>query len=429
MNRVSKLLLLLIIITYGCGKAKSPTGGPEDKEPLKIESIFPDHYGSISEGEIEIYFNKEIDKRSAQSAFRFYPDIDDFKIKLDYNQINLVINEELLQDRNYYLTISKVLKDTRNNPLENNITFTYSNGKLQDSRLHGDIIYEREEDKPLEKRLILLDQDSVTVFVKNFFGHFYDIDGLEYKPYIIRSYIDKNNNGRYDIEKEPYFEKNIDSLKTQKADIYLTYTDTSKVVAERALAISNNLVRVTFSEELAKWDSLSIMVKTDSSSFSIINTVLEKEKLAIITPPQDTLDYQISFYNLRDLSDNITPLSRISFSGSTKQDTLNLTIIESNPKNGSTVKVRTPKISVTFDKIVMKKDIVATLKENETNKLVEMHITQSDSFKANFIPKTALKNFNSYTFLLSNKTKDYNANNLLEDLEINFMVTAKEKED
>lgn len=427
MNKVSKLLILLIIIfTVGCGKAKGPTGGPEDKEPLKIEFISPDSYGSISEGKIELRFNKEIDKRSAQSAFRFYPPLEDYKVKVDDKEITINIEEDLLAKRNYYFTISKVLKDTRNNVLENNITYTYSNGKLNDSRLYGDIIYELEEDKILDKKLILLDQDSVTVFVKNFSGDYYDIDGLEHIPYIIRSFIDKNNNDRYDIEKEPYFEKYIDSLKVEKADILLTYVDTSKVIAKRASAISNNLVKVTFSEELTKWDSLSITNLADTTLFAVKNTVLEESELSIITAIQDTLDYQISFYNLLDLHDNLTPVSRIIFTGSTLQDTLNPAILESSPKNGSTVKTKKPTIKVRFNKIIKQKDIVATLKENETNKFIDFEISESNSYLAIFQPKTALKNFNSYTFTLSDKTKDYNTNPLLEHLEINFMVTATE---
>lgn len=424
MNKVSKLLLISILLLLGCGKAKSPTGGPEDKDALKIEYNFPDNYGSISEKKLEFKFNKEVDKRSAQSAFKFYPPLENLKIKCNDNQIIIQIEEDLIPNRNYYLTISKVLKDTRNNLLENNITYTFSNGKLQDSKLFGDIIYSRDEDRLLEKRLILLDRDSLTVFVKNFSTHFYDIDGLEHRPYILRSYIDKNNNGRYDIEKEPYFEKQIDSLKTEKVDITLTYTDTSKVVAKRVAVLSNNLIQVAFSEELAKWDSLSIFNKSDSTFFKFHNTVLDNTKLSIITAKQDTVDYQIALYNLSDLSGNLTPVSRISFSGSTRQDTLNPLILASLPKNGSTVKERVPTIMINFDKIVMKKDVKATLKENETNKFIDLQITESNSYKTLFIPKKPLTNFNSYTFILSQNTKDFNGNKLLKDLEINFMVTG-----
>ena len=427
MNKVFKLLVISVIIfTFACGKAKSPTGGPEDKEPLQINSIFPDHYGSLSNKKIEINFNKEIDQRSAQSAFRFYPPLEEYQIKIDDSQIFLTIEEDLVPDRNYYLTISKVLKDTRNNLLENNITFTYSNGKLQDSKLFGDIYYELEEDRPLEKRFILLDQDSVTVFVKNFSGHYYDIDGLEYRPYLIRSYIDKNNNGRYDIEKEPYYEKFIDSLKTAKIDINLTYVDTSKVVAQRAIAMSNNLVEVTFSEELTSWDSISVMVEADSANFDFSHTVLDKDKLSLITATQDTLDYQISFFRLLDRNANLTPVSRVSFKGSTKIDTLDLEIKEAKPKNGSTVKDRIPEISLVFDKIVMTEDIVATLKENETDTFVDFEIAEGNSYNAIFKPSQALKNFNSYTFTLSEQTKDYKGNYLAEGIEINFMVTGSD---
>ncbi len=426
MNKAFKLLLLSSLLIFGCGKAKSPTGGPEDREALKIESIFPDHYASISEKKVEINFNKEVDKRSAQSAFRFYPSIENLKIKTDDQQISLIIEEDLLADRNYYLTISKVLKDTRNNYLQDNITYTYSNGKLHDSKLFGDIIYDKDEDKELDKKLILLDQDSVTVFVKNFSGDFYDIDGLEHRPYILRSYIDKNNNGRYDIEKEPYFEKYIDSLKTENADILLSYVDTSKVVAKNVTALSNNLIRVTFSEELTKWDSLTIICDADTSEFSHYTTVLQGDKVSVVTAFQDTLDYKISFYNLVDLNENVTPVSALTFSGSTYQDTLNPTILEAEPKNGSTVKDRDPFFLITFDKIILQKDIIASLKENETNTLVDLHIFESNSYKALIKPKKALKNFNSYTFTISQETKDFNGNKLLEDYEINFMVTASE---
>ncbi len=423
MNKVFSLLLLSSIIIFGCGKAKSPTGGPQDKEALKIVSIFPDHYGSLSDKEIEITFNKEVDKASSLSAFRFYPPLESFDVKTDDNVITLLIKEQLLPDRNYFLTISSILKDTRNNLLENNITYTYSNGKLQDSRLFGDIIYTEEEDKALEKKFILLDQDSVTVFVRNFTNDYYDIDGLEYRPYILRSYIDKNNNGRYDIEKEPYFEKNIDSLKTAKVDILLSYADTSRVLSQRASAINNSLVEISLSEELIKWDSLSVRNEADSTSFPYTSSILENDKLYIITPVQDTLEYRVSIFGLRDKNENLTQVSRINFKGSTKIDSLALELTEFTPKNGSTVTDSKPQISLRFNKIVLSKDIKASLKENETNKEIDFDIIASNSFIANIIPKNKLKNFNSYTFTLKEETQDFLGNKLKEALEINFMVT------
>jgi hypothetical protein len=185
-------------------------------------------------------------------------------------------------------------------------------------------------------------------------------------------------------------------------------------------------VQVFFSEELTKWDSLSIFNQSDSTFFAYDTTVLEEDELSIITATQDTVDYQISLYNLSDANENITPVSTVSFNGSTVQDTLNPVITESTPKNGSTVKEKIPNIEIRFDKIIMARDIIATLKENETNKFIDMNITGSNSFRALFKPQKALKNFNSYTFTISQNTKDYNGNKLLEDLEINFMVTAED---
>lgn len=427
MNKAFKLLFILLLFLTGCGKAKSPTGGPEDKTALQIVSISPDNYESISTKEIEIIFNKEVDKRSTSNAFRFYPPLDSYKIKANDNKINITIKDELLPNRNYFFTISKVLKDTRNNPIENNLTYIYSNGKLHDSKLNGEIFYTEDEDRKLEKKLVLLDRDSVTVFVKDFFGHFYDLDGLEHAPYILRSYIDKNKNGRYDIEKEPYFEKYIDSLKTQKVDVTLAYVDTSKVVIKQASAPYHNLINLTLSETAVKWDSLSIMNQADTTFFAHKLVILNDDKITVTTVPQDTISYEITFYNLTDKSGNVTKATKRTFSGSTKIDTLDLNITASYPKDGSTVLDLYPKISIGFNKIVTKNDLVATLTENETKKTIPLNITGSNSFTALFAPKNKLRNFNSYTFTISQKTKDFNGNKLLEDLHINFMITAREE--
>lgn len=427
MNKVFKLLFIALILLTGCGKAKSPTGGPEDKTHLKITTISPDNYQSITDKEIEIIFNKEVNKRSTLNAFRFYPPLDDFKIKVNDNKINITINDELIPNRNYYFTISKILKDTRNNALENNLTYIYSNGKLHDSKLHGKIIYAKEEDRALEKKLVLLDRDSVTVFVKDFDGHFYDLDGLERTDYILRSYIDKNKNGRYDVEKEPYFEKYIDSLKTKKVDLILTYVDTSKVVIKQTSAPYNNLINITLSEPAVKWDSLAILNKADTTSFAYELAILEDEKITVVTALQDTVDYEISFYNLTDKSGNITKATRRTFSGSIKQDSLDLMITASYPKNGSTVLDLIPQLIVGFNKVVLEDDIVATLVENETKRNIELNIVGSNSFKALFTPKKKLLNFNSYTFTLSPQSKDINGNHLKEEFQINFMITAQEE--
>lgn len=427
MAKVSKLLIIItILFLWGCGKAKRPTGGPEDKIPLKIITISPETFNSISERVIEIEFNKFVDRSSIENAFQFYPELKDVDIKLDDKTITLTINDDLLENRNYYFTILTLLKDDRNNYLENNRTYVYSNGKLQEGRISGKILYEKREDSDKESKLVLLDADSVKVFITPISGSTYAIDGLETNRYVVRSFIDHNNNGLYDVEKEPYFEAITDSLKIRTLDIEFAYDDTSKVVVKRATAIYNNLVKLRLSEEAKAWKSISIMNSADSTDFPLGLVVKKEEELFLVTAPQDTIDYLITLKELADNNNNITEEYKVAFHGSTKIDTLRPEVTTSFPRSGSTVLTLKPNLIIGFNEIILEDDIVVQLKELESGKLVDLEIAVSNSHKVVIVPKRDLLNFNSYELILSKQTTDMSDNHLLEEYVISFMVTSRD---
>ncbi len=426
MKIISRLtILLLIILSIACGKQKNPAGGPEDKSPLKIVSISPENYNSISGKEIEILFNKSLDRKSVTNSFQFYPPLDSYQIETSTRSVKITIEDSLKANQNIYFTILDIVKDTRNNTLEMPKTYIYSNGKLQDTKITGIIRYEKEEDSKLDKELILLDADSISMFSKTFKRSSFDIDGLDSKQYVLRCYIDKTNNGRYNIEKEPYYETLVDSTEIRNVELYLSYADTTRVLAKSAKAIYNNLVEIKLSEVPEFIDDIEIICLKDTTNLKIEFSDLDQDILNIVTTNQDTTMYEIRLKDIFDSNDNKTDLTVKTFQGSVKADTLAPELLSTSPRNGSSVYNSKPQFSLVFNEIIKSSDFVSSLKEIETGRIIATKIIKANSHNVIIEAQKELKNYNSYLLTISSKTKDLSGNRLIDDVLISFMVTLK----
>jgi len=428
MQNLLKLILALFFINglVSCGHKKNPTGGKKDIIQPEIISLIPEEYSDITNSNIEIIFSKPIERNSILSGIYIYPPILLKKYIWDGNILTIKILEELEEKTNYYFTFSDGIKGEHGNTLNERSTFVFTSGKLNEQRISGDFIYEELEDKKYPVQLTILTADSTEVFSLEIPGNQYLIEDLNDVAHIIRAFIDKNINKKYDIEKEPYFQKLFEPQESLLLDISLTYADTVKPKQKSVEVINNNNIFIKFSEPISSYSEISIVtVDSMETSVDIIARYLYKDELSLITNQLDTLEYNIRVENILDMKNNLTNENSMQFYGTSIQDTIPPEVISSDPRNGSSVNSDLPKISVLFSEIIMEDDITTKIIEVETGNIENVTALNNNSKHYIFSPKHRLNNYSSYKFILT--AKDINGNIMLNPLEIVFLPIMRKE--
>jgi len=431
-NKVLKLkyclklfLILLLLFLLSCGHRKNPTGGKKDTESPTIVSILPDEFYDINNQDIEVVFSKPIDRTSILSGIHIYPPILNKKFKWDRNTLIIKILEDLEQNTNYFITFSKKIKGEHNNKLDQDYVFIFRNGKLNEYRISGEIIYEDKSDEGLIVTFNLMTTDSTLIYSTELEGYSYEIDNLNNIEHQIESYIDKNENGKYDYEKEPYFQFFTSMKEISSINIELAYADTIKPEIKSVKSIWNNQLELNFSEPIRSVSEIKITT-TDSLEIplSVLAQALNDDKISIVTSKMDTIQYKIWLTELEDLKENVLVESSILFDGISIQDTIPPKVISSFPRNGATIKMLLPEIVIEFSEIILTENLSAKLISVESQELTEMKIDKGNSNI--FIFKTALEltNYSSYNFIISASDM---TNNKLEEFSTFFIPIVRQE--
>lgn len=422
-----KILLYITIIIFvfpSCGHKKNPTGGKKDTVNPEIISVLPDEYSDISKSNIEIIFTKPIERNTILSGIYIYPPILKKKYLWDGNILTIKILEELEKNTNYYFNFSNKIKGEHGNFLNKNSTFIFSSGKLNSNRISGNFLYEdiADNNKPIE--MTILTADSTEVFSLIAFRKTYILEDLNNAEHIIRAYIDKNTNKRYDYKSEPYFQKSIIADNSTIMDIYLAYADTIKPQLKSINVICNNSINVTFSEPVNSYSQISISTADSlETNVDIIASYLNEDELTLLTTHLDTLKYKIKINEILDSKDNLTSKDSLLFDGTTLQDTIPPEVIISNPRTGSSVNSYQPRISVLFSEIILENDIETELNEIETGKLEDIVVLNKNSKHYIFNSQNKLNNYSSYKFTVL--AKDNSGNIMTKPLEIIFLPIVR----
>ena len=429
-NKVMKYVIectLILLITTGlisCGHKKNPTGGKKDTIQPEIVSVIPDEYSDITDTDIEIIFSKPIERNTILSGIYIYPPILKKKYRWDGNILTIKILEELDKNTNYYFNFSEKIKGEHGNFLNESSTFIFSCGKLNENRISGDFIFEKIEDKNKPIQMTILTADSTDIFSREVLGDTYIIEDLNNIEHIIRAYIDKNTNNKYDSESEPFFQKFIVPANSTTMDVYLAYADTMKPQLKSTNVICNNSINITFSEPIISYSQISIYTADSlKTNVDIIAQYLHEDKLSLLTNYLDTLKYKIQIINVLDSKENMTSESSLIFDGTTQQDTIPPEVISSYPRTGSSVDSFLPKISVLFSEIILENDIEMELIEVETGNIEDIVILNKDSKHYILSPQHLLNNYSSYKFTMN--VKDNSGNIMTKPFETIFLPIVR----
>ncbi len=144
-----------MLLLSACATEVAPQGGPEDRTPPKIVSIYPDS-GTLhfSDNRIRIEFNKFINVQSLRSALFFSPTIEDYEVYGAGRSAEIIIYDTLQPNRTYTYTLTNELKDTRGNALEKSYTFAFSTGNKIDSGFIAGRVFGH-NNRPVKGALVL----------------------------------------------------------------------------------------------------------------------------------------------------------------------------------------------------------------------------------------------------------------------------------
>jgi len=423
MNRAFSffLIILSILMIIGCGNKRSPTGGPVDTEKPVLSATIPEQFGDISSRRIELTFSKALDKSSLTRGVYFYPPILDKKVHYASNAVTIEIREDLIPDTNYYITLTSAIKDTRGNPLDKNQTIVFRNGKFNDYRISGTFRLEQEADLDLPITIYLLSPDSLMILSRQFTSCAYVIDALNPAQHILRAFIDRNDNHRYDHGSEPYFEGQAPNQPFVTLDVHLAYADTTKPVIRSVQALNDRELQVNLSEPVKSWQEIKVLRLSDRSPLPIQIAYHEKDKIFLFTDPADSTRYVIELFGATDPKDNIQSLTSLQFSAGTKQDRTPPRIIATNPRNGTAVNDLRPIIEFHFSKLIPADRINFALIESDTKRNIPLETVQSNHKVYRFQPIHDLTNQKTYRLTISSDTADFHGNKLEQPFEMSFL--------
>ncbi len=425
-SRIVNLLLLfsaclLVVLLTACGSKRNPTGGKVDLVKPVILATVPEEFGEIKDQTIEISFSKPIDRTSFTKGLYIYPPIANKKIYYDANIITIRILEALQKDTNYNISLTRQIKDLRGNPLDANQTLVLRSGKLNQNRISGNVTHEDTKDQDLPMNVLLLDADSLLVMTKTFTGSTYSLETLNPAAYILRAYIDKNLNNRYDYGREPYFETTAPQQPLFNIDIHLAYADTVKPVIRSVRPVSEREYEINLSKNITSYRKILIQTLDGKKQLPVQLASLSGNSITVLTAPSDTTRWQFNLYDASDAKGNTNLLSNVIINGTNRKDTAPPTVVSTVPRSGASVNDLQPVLEVTFSEIIPSQNLFVSLSEMETGKAIPLKILSASHKTYRFQPENLLTNYRSCQLLISEKTSDVSGNTMKEAYKLIFL--------
>lgn len=265
-NSVLKNIAFLGIVFFmpfflqHCGQRGTPTGGPTDVEPPKINSSSPENFSTNFKGQkITLKFDEYVQVKSFQTEFIISPPVKSPpSYKLVGKKLVLSFDSAFVENTTYTLYFGKAIVDlNESNPLDSNL-FVFSTGAVLDSlELSGEITdaYTGEaEDEILVHLYKNLSDSAPKTTLPSYFAvakngrfTFKNLAAGNYKVFALQ---DGNNNYLYDLPNEKIaFSSEIIIVPSDSIDIvlhsFLTEQTEQKIL--KGFSPENNLVVIPFS--------------------------------------------------------------------------------------------------------------------------------------------------------------------------------------
>ncbi len=348
---VASICLLIVLISF-CAKQMPPRGGPEDKTPPSIVSIFPED-GALNvptNTKIKIVFSERIVKRTFEDAFFISPlPSEEIKFRWRGRRVKIAFGDTLKSPRTYVVTIGAKTSDLRNNRMEHSYSIAFSTGpKIDQGQISGHVYGKSNVTGTLVCAYLLNENpepDPASILADyytqcNEKGE-YQLKYMAPGKYRLFAINDQDADRRYSRGLDAIGVSNSDILlsneKLALSDInfQLMVEDTVRPFLKSAYAVDRNRVDVRLNENVKPIDET-----LPGNYFKIYPENAPKAQLHIQKCYQDSRDksifhlfiaeaqkeqtYELFAQNIFDFSDNPldTAYNSVIFDGSVMPDTI-----------------------------------------------------------------------------------------------------------
>jgi len=336
----------LVAFVWGCANVVTPSGGPKDKAPPKVEESIPKNGQTDFEGdEIILSFNEFFKLNNPSQEIYFSPPLPE---KPDYNirqkSLQIQLPDKSLQDSTTYtITFGKGIQDITEGNAAKDLTLTFSTGPVIDTFRLGGRVEDAFTAKPEENTWVGLYkslQDSVPDKKKPQYvtrtdeNGQYRFDHLPQSTFYIFALQDNNRNLRYDLPNEkmafrsvPVESEQLDTLPKIPLRLFQKEPPRISQVSNKS-PVKGKLV-VNYSNEIERFSSQ--LVKKDVAK----QTTTKREG----TLPSDSVAFWFhpipdsAFQFVTIANDTVRDTVRVQFS---QRNTLpdKLTLEEQNQQRG-----------------------------------------------------------------------------------------------
>lgn len=301
---------LTSVLAAACAKQTSPTGGPTDETPPKLEASSPKHeQTNVKSSKIELLFDEAIQLNNPREQIIITPSVGKkFETTFNKHRVTLDLKTELQENTTYNINFREAIQDlTEKNPAT--VKLAFSTGSYIDSLSINGTVQDALTEKKVNNFTVALAEASDTF---NIFKHpaswitvsnkkgFFSIENLKPGAYILFAFDDKSRNLIVDSKSEQYgfmgerieLTKNIDSLRLR---IFKLDINKLKLISARTTFAYFNL---RFSKSLVKYnitavDSTTTVVSSlepDLTTVKLYNTIPDLDSLQIKITATDSLN-------------------------------------------------------------------------------------------------------------------------------------------
>ncbi len=261
------LIACLSTLLVSCASTGSPSGGPRDETPPRLDSIksTPNLQTYFSAREFVFYFDEFIEVNNPLSKLIVSPPLE-YIPKMEARgkrfRVELNENEIFKENATYIFNFGDAIGDFRENNRIENFTFVFSTGEVIDSLFFGGQVRNAYSGEPVKDVYVMLYddlRDSVVYKEKPFYFSITDAEG-KYRFQNIRSdsfklfaLQDVNLNYRYDQNSEliGFYEDIIHLTDTFDQEINLEiFQEFSTNRFLKVFQTKNGVVKILYSEDI-----------------------------------------------------------------------------------------------------------------------------------------------------------------------------------
>ena len=359
--RISALLNLLLIagvslLLLKCAMKRFPSGGPPDKTPPEIISVFP-RSDSVHVGvhlkKIVIVFSERMNEGALPNNLFISPLL---KYDLKWSrskELTIVIKDTLKEEQTYVVTIGSAAQDEHNNKLKQSFHSAFSTGsKIDRGSISGRVYGLKKKESVNLFAYTLTDTPDIDMQTRlpdyvsqsGADGEF-SFDFLKAGVYRVFAVQDQNNNLLIDPNFEmfgiPYRDVEIDTahLHFSGLGFQLSKSDTARPLVIGAKALNEHVIRVRLNKAVNTpfMDQVAIFDSLKNRPLTLLGVSRSREENFFLELYTEGLDresfYKVAIKSLEDSLGNKTDSLQTTraFPGSAKKDTVSLKLTKFTP--------------------------------------------------------------------------------------------------